>query len=103
MKIDMQGLRKSGAMYKLRLSDNDYQAVQLESGHNTPVVLMQHYNEVMDVEKSSLARKLENDFYAGRERKEEGSKGEVEKLLEAVMPDSEKLKLLSSLVAMQNR
>jgi len=64
----MQGLRKSGAMYKLRLSNKDYQAVQLETGDN---VLIVHYNEIMDVERTSLAEKLEEDFRTGQEAKKQ--------------------------------
>ena len=102
IKIDMQGLRKSGAMYKLRLSDYDYQAVQLETGHSTPNVLMAHYNEVMVSEKSRLVEKFENDFYAGREAKTETSATGIEELLLAVMADPEKLAVLSKLVALQS-
>ena len=102
IKIDMQGLRKSGAMYKLRLSDYDYQAVQLETGHSTPNVLMEHYNEVMVSEKSRLAEKFENDFYAGREAKAETRAPGIEELLQAVMADPEQLAILSKLMALQS-
>ena len=102
VKIDMQGLRKSGAMYKLRLSDYDYQAVQLETGHSTPNVLMEHYNEVMASEKSRLAEKVENDFYASREVKLESSAASFEELLLAVMADPNKLAVLSKLMSLQN-
>jgi integrase len=101
VRIDMQGLRKSGAMYKLRLSDYDYQAVQLETGHSTPNVLMEHYNEVMGSEKSHLAEKFENSFYAGRETKTTAHDSSVEKLLQAVMADPEKFAMLSKLMALQ--
>ena len=102
IKIDMQGLRKSGAMYKLRLSDYDYQAVQLETGHSTPNVLMEHYNEVMVSEKSRLAEKLENDFYAGREVKTETHATGVEELMQVVMADPEKLAAFLKLIVLQN-
>jgi integrase len=102
IKIDMQGLRKSGAMYKLRLSDYDYQAVQLETGHSTPNVLMEHYNEVMVSEKSRLAEKFENDFYAGREVKAEIRASGIEELLQAVMADPEQLAALSKFMALQS-
>ena len=102
IKIDMQGLRKSGAMYKLRLSDNDYQAVQLETGHNTPVVLMAHYNEIMDVEKTRLAEKLEKDFYTSQEAKEIISDSRVEKLWQAVIADPMKMEILIKMMSVQN-
>ena len=102
VKIDMQGLRKSGAMYKLRLSGNDYQAVQNETGHNNPLVLMEHYNEIMDVEKTSLAEKLEKDFYASPGMKETNSEAETEELLQGVMVDPLKLKLLEKVMAMHS-
>ena len=98
----MQGLRKSGAMYKLRLSDYDYQAVQLETGHSTPNVLMEHYNEVMVSEKSRLAEKLENEFYAGRTEKPENPATGIEELLQVVMADPEKLAMLTKLMALQS-
>ena len=93
----MQGLRKSGAMYKLRLSSNDYQAVQLETGHNTPVVLMAHYNEIMEVEKSSLAEKVERDFYADQQGAENVS-DDVAELFQAVLADPEKLAMLKNML-----
>ncbi len=102
IKIDMQGLRKSGAMYKLRLSDYDYQAVQLETGHSTPNVLMEHYNEVMVSEKSRLAEKLENEFYAGRTDKAEKPATGIDELLQVVMADPEKLAMLTKLMALQS-
>ena len=98
----MQGLRKSGAMYKLRLSYYNFQAVQLETGHSTPNVLMEHYNEVMVTERSRLAEKFENSFYAGRETKTETRATGIEELLQAVMADPEQLAVLSRLMALQN-
>ena len=89
-------------MYKLRLSDNDYQAVQLETGHNTPVVLMAHYNEIMDVERTSLAEKLEKDFYTSQEAKETIPDSSIEELLQAVMADPIKMKILSKMMSMQS-
>ena len=102
IKIDMQELRKSGAMYKLRLSDYDYQAVQLETGHSTPNVLMEHYNEVMVSERSRLAEKFENSFYVDREVKAETRATGIEELLQAVMADPGQLAVLSRLMALQN-
>ena len=89
-------------MYKLRLSDYDYQAVQLETGHSTPNVLMEHYNEVMISEKSQLAEKFENNFYAGREAKTESRMTSIEELLQAVVTDPEKLAVLTKFMALQS-
>jgi len=46
-RIDMQGMRKSSSMYKLRVNNFNYQEVQGDTGHTTPTVLMKHYNEVI--------------------------------------------------------
>ena len=42
--IEFQGLRKSGQMHKVRLSQNNYQLVAESSGQS-PEVLMSNYNE----------------------------------------------------------
>lgn len=46
-RIDFQGLRKSGQMHKVRLSQNNYQLVAENAGQS-PEVLMNHYNEALD-------------------------------------------------------
>ena len=89
-------------LFKLRLSDYDYQAVRLETGHSTPNVLMEHYNEVMVSERSRLAEKFENSFYAGCDAKAETRATGIEELLQAVMTDPEQLAVLSRLMALQN-
>ena len=61
--IDFQGLRKSSSMYKLRLSGFNYQEVQGDTGHTTPIVLMSHYNEALEFERRNLAVKIQDDFY----------------------------------------
>ena len=48
-RIDFQGLRKSGQMHKVRLSQNNYQLVAENAGQS-PEVLMNHYNEALDYE-----------------------------------------------------
>lgn len=48
--IDLQGLRKSGQMHKVRLTKNNYQLVA-ENGGQSPEVLMSNYNEALDTEK----------------------------------------------------
>lgn len=65
-RIDFQGLRKSGQMHKVRLSQNNYQLVA-ESAGQSPEVLMNHYNEALDYEKRALSRLVENSFYPHRE------------------------------------
>ena len=69
-RIDFQGLRKSGQMHKVRLSQNNYQLVAENAGQS-PEVLMTHYNEVLDCEKRALSRLVEDSFYPQREKTEE--------------------------------
>lgn len=65
-RIDIQGLRKSGQMHKVRLSKNDYQLVA-ESAGQSPEVLMSNYNEALDSEKRALSRMVEGSFYPQQE------------------------------------
>ncbi len=65
-RIDIQGLRKSGQMHKVRLSKNDYQLVA-ESAGQSPEVLMSNYNEALDSEKRTLSRMVEGSFYPNLE------------------------------------
>ena len=60
--IDLQGLRKSGQMHKIRLTKNNYQLVAANAGQS-PEVLMHHYNEALEVEKQQLASMVESSFY----------------------------------------
>ena len=60
--IDMQGLRKSGQMYKIRVSGHDYQTVAALGGHS-PEVLLNNYDEALEDEKIKIIDKLESDFY----------------------------------------
>lgn len=60
--IDMQGLRKSGQMHKVRLSNNNYQLVA-EAGGQSPEVLMSNYNEALEEEKKNLSMLVETNFY----------------------------------------
>lgn len=60
--IDLQGLRKSGQMHKIRLSKNNYQLVAANAGQS-PEVLMHHYNEALEAEKQELASMVESSFY----------------------------------------
>jgi hypothetical protein len=60
--IDFQGLRKSGQMHKVRLSQNNYQLVAENSGQS-PEVLMSSYNEALESEKRTLSLLVETSFY----------------------------------------
>ena len=60
--IEFQGLRKSGQMHKVRLSQNNYQLVA-ENGGQSPEVLMSNYNEALDSEKRTLSLLVETNFY----------------------------------------
>ena len=61
-RIDFQGLRKSGHMHKVRLTQNNYQLVAENSGQS-PEVLMSNYNEAREIEKRALAAMVERSFY----------------------------------------
>jgi hypothetical protein len=61
-RIDFQGLRKSGQMHKVRLTQNNYQLVAENSGQS-PEVLMSNYNEAREIEKRALAAMVERSFY----------------------------------------
>lgn len=61
-RIDFQGMRKSGQMHKVRLTQNNYQLVADNAGQS-PEVLMHNYNEVLDTEKRALAKMVEASFY----------------------------------------
>lgn len=60
--IEFQGLRKSGQMHKVRLTQNNYQLVAENAGQS-PEVLMSNYNEALDSEKRELAKLVEDHFY----------------------------------------
>ena len=60
--IEFQGLRKSGQMHKVRLTQNNYQLVAENSGQS-PEVLMSNYNEALDSEKRTLSMLVETSFY----------------------------------------
>jgi len=64
-RIDFQGLRKSGQMHKVRLTQNNYQLVADNAGQS-PEVLMNNYNEALDIEKRALAKMVEANFYQGQ-------------------------------------
>lgn len=68
--IDLQGLRKSGQMHKIRLTKNNYQLVAANAGQS-PEVLMHHYNEALEAEKQQLASMVESSFYPTPEKESE--------------------------------
>lgn len=68
--IDLQGLRKSGQMHKIRLTKNNYQLVAANAGQS-PEVLMHHYNEALETEKQQLASMVESSFYPTPEKESE--------------------------------
>lgn len=72
--IEFQGLRKSGQMHKVRLSQNNYQLVA-ESAGQSPEVLMSNYNEALDSEKRALSHMVEDNFYSEEEREQFKPKG----------------------------
>ena len=82
--VDIQGLRKSGQMHKVRLTKNDYQLVA-ESAGQSPEVLMHNYNEALDSEKRALSRLVEGSFYPDLEpaTSSEGA-NDVSSLLERI-------------------
>lgn len=67
--LEFQGLRKSGQMHKVRLSNNNYQLVA-EAAGQSPEVLMSNYNEAQESEKRALSEKVEESFYPSSTRKQ---------------------------------
>ncbi len=87
-RVDIQGLRKSGQMHKVRLSKNDYQLVA-ESAGQSPEVLMSNYNEALDSEKRALSRMVEGSFYPKAESDTQEENSELTDLLSRVQNDPE--------------
>lgn len=79
-RVDIQGLRKSGQMHKVRLSKNDYQLVAENAGQS-PEVLMNNYNEALDSEKRALSRLVEGSFYPNQEPESQNASGEAAELM----------------------
>lgn len=79
-RVDIQGLRKSGQMHKVRLSKNDYQLVAENAGQS-PEVLMSNYNEALDSEKRALSRLVEGSFYPNQEAESQNVSGEAVELM----------------------
>jgi len=83
--IEFQGLRKSGQMHKVRLSQNNYQLVAENSGQS-PEVLMSNYNEALENEKRTLSLLVETSFYPAVSNSVESppQKAEDMKVIEAL-------------------
>ena len=87
--IDFQGLRKSGQMHKVRLTQNNYQLVAESSGQS-PEVLMSNYNEALDSEKRNLSSLVEADLYpkpVAESEKNIKEKFDADLLLEKIRSD----------------
>ena len=74
--IDFQGLRKSGQMHKIRLSQFNYQLVASLGGHS-PEVLMNNYDEALETEKRALANTIESNFYTKQSREQPNSNSDL--------------------------
>ena len=97
--IEFQGLRKSGQMHKVRLTQNNYQLVAENSGQS-PEVLMSNYNEVLDSEKRALSVLVENSFYPREAMPPTQPVGEAEGILLALNDNPELARqILQSLLA----
>ena len=85
--IEFQGLRKSGQMHKVRLTQNNYQLVA-ENGGQSPEVLMHNYNEALDSEKRALSRMVESSFYPHSESEAAlAQNSDLNSLLEKIRQD----------------
>lgn len=84
--IEFQGLRKSGQMHKVRLTQNNYQLVAENSGQS-PEVLMSNYNEALDSEKRTLSMLVETSFYPQAEAP--AVSNEVNTVLQAIQGNPE--------------
>jgi len=80
--IDMQGVRKSATMYKLRLTNYDLQSVSGETGHTSAATMLDHYDEVMETDRRKLSALVEGDFYGKGEASNNESDFSMMKLFE---------------------
>ncbi len=84
--IEYQGLRKSGQMHKIRITQNNYQLVA-ESAGQSPEVLMSNYNEALDSEKRTLSLMVETSFYPQEEKPQ--ISGEIATVMEIIQNSPE--------------
>ncbi len=101
--IDFQGLRKSGQMHKIRLSQFNYQLVASLGGHS-PEVLMSNYDEALETEKRALANRIEANFYTKKfeappAAKQDASNEEAQKLAAALAQDPQLLQQVQLMLA----
>jgi Site-specific recombinase XerD len=107
-RIDFYGLRKSGQMHKLRLTNSNVQLVAENGGH-TPAVMMGHYNDIYDFEKRALAELVEQSLYplaAGTTERpitEETRLSEEEKIMQRIQADPAFAKRLMQQIAANAR
>ncbi len=80
--VDMQGVRKSATMYKLRLTNYDLQSVSGETGHTSAATMLDHYDEVMETDRRRLSALVEGDFYGKEDCPESESDFSMMKLFE---------------------
>lgn len=86
--IEFHGLRKSGQMHKVRLSQNNYQLVAENSGQS-PEVLMSNYNDVLDSEKRALSRMVEDSFYPPEQRGRATQQDNMASIMQMLQQDPE--------------
>lgn len=93
--IEFQGLRKSGQMHKIRLTQNNYQLVAENSGQS-PEVLMSNYNEALESEKRTLSLLVETSFYPNAAPASDApvAAAQVDVLLQQLQQDSALTQLL---------
>jgi len=87
-KIEFQGLRKSGQMHKVRLSQNNYQLVAESSGQS-PEVLMNNYNEALESEKRTLSLLVETSFYPQNPHAETQTDENAESIMQTIRSNPE--------------
>jgi Phage integrase family. len=95
--IEFQGLRKSGQMHKVRLTQNDYQLVA-ETGGHSPQVLMSNYNEAMDSEKRKLAALIGADLFHQESENEGGTDLSQQAIFEVLEKNPEMKYMLMQLI-----
>ena len=96
-KIVFQGLRKSGQMHKVRITENNYQLVADNAGQS-PKVLMEHYNETRDNEKKELAFCIERDFYPAQKPVDKPTERNTDMIVELIQKNPDLINKLSQLL-----
>ncbi len=99
--IELQGLRKSGEMHKVRLTKNNFQLVA-ESGGHSPEVLMSHYNEALDSEKREMYRLVERSFYDQAELEPPSEEDQATQMLDQLRQNPAMLEKLMQMVLLNS-